>query len=101
EQRRTDEIERQPGCAADIGCVGRYGQAARAGSRMDGACGQGGRQLRRDVRAQCRLEVAVEAAARTERAVEQGWNSVRTADPLTQSVLDKLGCGSPPPPGGG
>ena len=81
-QYRDHEKQRQSGHRAPARRRRRQRQAARPGSRMGGAGGARGGQLRRDLPAQCRRRFAAEARARPQRAVEQGWADVRAANSL-------------------
>ena len=72
-QRRPDEgRQHRPGGAAHPRHVGGHRQAARPRQGLGLPRHQGGRQLRRDLRAQRRPEVGAEAAARRQQPVEQG-----------------------------
>jgi len=50
--------------------------------RLDGSCHQGGRQLRRDFRPECRAGHASQDPARHERPLDEGRSALRAADPL-------------------
>ena len=66
------KLEHRSGGAAHPGHVGGHRQAARPRQGLGLPRDQGGRQLRRDLRAQRRAEVGAEAAARRQQPVEQG-----------------------------
>ena len=67
-----------------LGTEGKFGEAHRPDQRLGRAHHQARRQLRRDLRAQCRRGLAAEDQARPERAVDQGRPAIRhrrSADP--------------------
>ncbi len=83
EMKTSDESRRSSACSAqeadtkigtDLGVCQRLGRQHR----------QGGRQLRRNVRAQCRLGQPAQDRARHQRAVDQGRPAIRSADPLIE-----------------
>ena len=60
----------------------KIGEGDRPLQRLGRQHHQGRRQLRRDLRPQCRRRLAAQDRARPERALEQGRAPVRSADPL-------------------
>ncbi|GCC47740.1 hypothetical protein chiPu_0031823, partial [Chiloscyllium punctatum] len=79
ERRRDDEVA-GPGDPAPARCIRRSRQPARPRQQMAGPGDQGRRQLRRDLRTQCRQGEPPEARARPQRHLEQGRLDVR--DPV-------------------
>ena len=63
-----------------LGVEGEFRRGARPHQRLGLSHHQGGRQLRRDLRAQCRHGLADQDSPRPERAVEQGRPAIRPAD---------------------
>ena len=86
-QANVDQMKSSTGPAdpAHPRHVRRHRQAAGPGQGLGVPRDQGGRQLRRDLRAQRRPELGAETAARPQQPVEQGRPPVRAADSLTRA----------------
>ena len=67
-----------------LGIEGEFGKGIGARQRLGREDRQGGRQLRRDLRAQRRHGLAAQDRPRPEQALEQGRHAVRPADPVAQ-----------------
>ena len=79
EQMKSDN----PDIKRLLGIEGKYRRGARPDQRLGLPHHQARRQLRRDLRAQCRPGLAAEDRARPQRAVDQGRPAIRAADPLS------------------
>ena len=85
-QCRPDEgRDQNPDIQRLLGTEGEQGKALGLPNDFAYQVDQAGRQLRRELRAQCRHEHAAEDRARPERPVEQGRPAVRAALPLSAS----------------
>ena len=86
-QRNVDDMMKSdaPDIRRLLGVEGQFGQSLGLDQRLGLSHHQGGRQLRRKLRAQCRPRLAVEDRARPERAVDQGRLAIRAAGPLNSA----------------